>query len=151
SCHAYAAEAFTGSELADHLYLVTGPSGNTLVAADTDGLILVEGVPAALASDYLAFVTDLTGDTRIKSLVNTHWHPESAGLNAALAGDGIDIIAHANTRQWLGATIRVRGEEIIHTPVPEEQLPNRTFHSELSIPFRGASIELGYLLHAHTD
>lgn len=151
SIHANAADQFSARELAEHLYLITGPSGNTLVAADTDGLILVEGVPAEFAEDYLAFVRETAGDTRIKALINTHWHPESTGLNAALAGQDVEIIAHANTRQWLGATIRKRGEEILHTPVPEAQLPDRTFYSDLSVPFRGASIELGYLLHAHTD
>jgi glyoxylase-like metal-dependent hydrolase (beta-lactamase superfamily II) len=146
-----AAGNFSAEVLAEHLYLVTGPSGNTLVAADTDGLILVEGVPAELAPEYLAFVKATAGDERIRTLINTHWHPESAGLNATLAGEGVELIAHANTKQWLAGTIRRRGDEILHTPVPREQLPNRTFHTSLSIPFRGASIELGYLLHAHTD
>jgi cyclase len=146
-----AADLFTSEQLAEHLYLVKGPGGNTMVAADTDGLILIEGVPAELAADYLAFVKQLAGETRVKILVNTHWHPESSGLNATLAADDVEIIAHANTRQWLGGTIRRRGEEIIHTPVPEAELPTVIFYDIYSIPFRGTSIELGHVLQAHTD
>jgi glyoxylase-like metal-dependent hydrolase (beta-lactamase superfamily II) len=148
---AHSAGSFTAESLADHLWLVKGPTGNTLVAADTDGLLLVEGVPAALADEYLAFVRATAGSDTIKALVNTHWHPESAGLNAALRAQGIDVIAHANTKQWLGATIRRRGDEILHTPVAREALPNRIFYDTLSLPFRGATIELGYLVQAHTD
>ncbi|HEY0963827.1 MAG TPA: MBL fold metallo-hydrolase [Pseudomonadales bacterium] len=146
-----AAETFTAESLAEHLWLVTGPSGNTLIASDSDGLILIEGVPAELADEYLAFVRRTAGDAPIKALVNTHWHPESAGLNASLREQGIDVIAHFNTMQWLGATIRRRGDEILHKPVTAASLPNRTFHDTLSLPFRGATIELGWLVQAHTD
>jgi glyoxylase-like metal-dependent hydrolase (beta-lactamase superfamily II) len=147
----WAAETFSSEQLADHVHLVKGPSGNTMVAVDADGLILIEGVPAELADAYLGFIEQLTGEARIKTLVNTHWHPESSGLNAALAAEGAEIIAHANTRQWLSATIRKRGEEIIHTPVPEAELPTVIFYDKHSIPFRNNSIELGHLLQAHTD
>lgn len=145
------AGTFTAESLADNLWLVTGPSGNTLVANDSDGLILIEGVPAEQADEYLAFVKRTAGADTIKALVNTHWHPESAGLNATLRAQGIDVIAHFNTMQWLGATIRRRGDDILHTPVPAKALPNKTFHDTLGIPFRGATIELHYLLQAHTD
>jgi len=146
-----AADSFAAAALAEHVHLVQGPAGNTLVAEDSDGLILIEGVPAAQANDYLAFVKQLTGQDRIKVLVNTHWHPESAGLNAALAGTGTQVIAHFNTKQWLGATIRERGDTILHTPVASDELPDTVFHDSYSIPFRDGSIELGYLLQAHTD
>ncbi len=146
-----AADSFTATPLAEHVHLVQGPAGNTLVAVDSDGLILIEGVPAEQAQDYLAFVRELTGEDRIKVLVNTHWHPESAGLNAELAGSGTQVIAHFNTKQWLGATIRKRGDTILHTPVAAEDLPDTVFHDRYSIPFRSGSIELGYLIHAHTD
>lgn len=148
---ALGADNFTASELAESVYLVKGPSGNTLVAADTDGLILIEGVPAEYAEEYLAFVRETTGQQAIKALVNTHWHPESAGLNARLVGKGTAVIAHANTKQWLGATIRKRGDTIVHRPVAKEALPDTTFHDTYSIPFRSGTIELGHLLQAHTD
>ena len=151
SLSALAVENFTSEPVAEFIHLIKGPSGNTLVAVDTDGLILVEGVPAEFAAEYLAFVKKLTKETRILSLVNTHWHPHSSGLNATLAAAGVEIISHANTKQWLGATIRKRGEEVVHTPVLKDALPTQTFYDKYSIPFRASTIELGYLLHAHTD
>lgn len=148
---AQAVGAFTASELAANIHLVTGPSGNTLVAIDSDGVVLVEGVPAEYADEYLAFVRELAHTDKIKTLINTHWHADATGLNAALAGKGTEIIAHANTRQWLASTIRRRGDEILHTPTPKDQLPTRILHDMLSLPFRDGSIELGWLLQAHTD
>jgi glyoxylase-like metal-dependent hydrolase (beta-lactamase superfamily II) len=147
----HAADTFTAEDLAENLYLVKGPSGNTLVAADTDGLILIEGVPAEFATEYLFFVKQIAGNDTIKALLNTHWHAESAGLNATLRAQGVDVIAHFNTMQWLGSTIRRRGDEILHTPVPAAALPNVTFHDTLSLPFRGATIEVGHLVQTHTD
>jgi cyclase len=148
---ALASENFTATPLADHLQLVSGPSGNTLVAEDTDGLILVEGVPAEYAEEYLGFVRELTGQSNIKLLIHTHWHPDSAGLNQAMGDAGVEIVAHANTRQWLGAVIRKRGEVIAHTPLRGDALPKTWFYTDYSVPFREGSIELGYLLQAHTD
>jgi cyclase len=147
----FAAETFSATPLADNIQLVTGPSGNTLVAVDVDGLILVEGVPAQYAKEYLAFVSKLTGGAKLKALVNTHWHAESVGLNGAAIASGAQVIAHANTKQWLASTIRKRGDTIIHKPVAKEQLPTKTFHDKLSLPFRDGTIELGYTLQAHTD
>jgi len=146
------AENFSLSEMNSDIYLVQGPAGNTLVAADTDGLILIDGVPAEYAREYLGFVREETGQHDIKTLMLSHWHPEVTGLNAILGPQGVEIIAHENTRQWLGTTIRERGEKILHTPLPENQLPVTTFYwGSIDVPFRGDVIEVGYLLQSHTD
>jgi len=147
-----AAENYTSTEVADDIYVVTGPAGNTMVAADEDGLILVAGVPAQSADEYLAFVEDVTGIEHVKTLILSHWHPEVTGLNAILGPQGVEIIAHENTRQWLGTTIRERGETVVHSPMPDNTLPNRTFYwGELDVPFGNDVIQVGYLLQSHTD
>ena len=133
------------------MILVVGPAGNTLVAVDQDGLFLIDGVSEQYASSYLEFVREFTGVGRIKGLILTHWHADVAGLNAALGQDGVPIYSHENTKQWLATTIRDRGDVIIHQPVNSYALPTQTFYENFSIPFRGGSIELGYMLQAHTD
>ncbi len=148
----HASENFAISTIDDHLYVVTGPAGNNLVAADADGLILVDGVPEQYALEYLGFVREETGVDTIKTLIISHWHPEITGINAIIGEQGIEIIAHENTRQWLGTTIRERGEKILHTSLPKNQLPTRTFYwGTIDVPFRGDRIEIGYLPQAHTD
>ncbi len=142
---------FDARWLNDDVLLIASPDGNTLVAVDTDGLILVDGVPASQAQDYLDYVRKTTGHDNIKILINTHWHPEVTGLNDALGQAGVPILAHDNTKHWLAATIRQRGATIIHTPVVPHALPSATLHERDRLPFRNGHIEMGYLLQAHTD
>ena len=144
-------ENYKAVELGNDVILVVGPAGNTLVAVDQDGLFLIDGVSEQYASSYLEFVREFTGVGRIKGLILTHWHADVAGLNAALGQDGVPIYSHENTKQWLATTIRDRGDVIIHQPVNSYALPTQTFYENFSIPFRGGSIELGYMLQAHTD
>jgi len=140
------------SAIAEYIYLIEGPAGNTVVAVDTDGLILFDGVPAQYAREYLGFVKEETAVDNIKTLVLSHWHPEVTGLNAILGQQGVEILAQENTRQWLGTTIRQRGETIVHTPMMKEELPSLTFYwGQIERPFRDDTIEIGYLLQAHTD
>jgi len=148
----FAADNFVMSEISDDIYVVEGPAGNTMVAVDEDGLVLIDGVPAQYAQEYLGLVREVTGENRIKALVVSHWHPEVTGLNSILGPGGVEIIAHENTRLWLGTTIRERGEKILHRPLPDDQLPGRTFYwGNIEIPFRGSEIEIGYMLQSHTD
>lgn len=148
----FAADNFVMTEVSDGIYVVEGPAGNTMVAADEEGLVLLDGVPAQYAEEYLGLVREVTGENSIKALVVSHWHPEVTGLNSILGPDGVEIIAHENTRLWLGSTIRERGEKILHKPLPDDQLPGRTFYwGNIEIPFRGSAIEIGYLLQSHTD
>jgi len=148
----FAAENFKIRPIAEYIYLIEGPAGNTVVAVDTDGLILFDGVPAQYAREYLGFVKEETAVDNIKTLVLSHWHPEVTGLNAILGQQGVEILAHENTRQWLGTTIRQRGETIVHTPMMKEELPSLTFYwGQIERPFRDDTIEIGYLLQAHTD
>jgi glyoxylase-like metal-dependent hydrolase (beta-lactamase superfamily II) len=143
---------FSMSEISNHVFHVQGPEGNTLVAVDSDGLILIDGVPADYAREYLDFIREETGVDAIKSLVLSHWHSEVTGLNSVLGPQGVEIIAHENTRQWLGSTIRQRGETILHSPFPAEQMPNRTFYwGTIELPFRNDIIQVGYQLQSHTD
>src|SRR5690606_33777485 len=70
---------------------------------------------------------------------------------ALLGAAGVPIIAHENTRLWLGSTIRRRGDEILHRPLPAAALPTHTTYDSGSLPFRAGIIEYGYLPQAHTD
>lgn len=142
---------FEAHVLSDKLLLITGPSGNTVVGIDDDGLVLVDGVPAEYAQAYLDFVYAETGQDTVKVLFNTHWHHEQLGLNAILGSQGVKIVAHENTKQWLSTTIRKRGDEVLHTPSPAAALPNDTIYAEGSMPFADSTIHYAYLLQAHTD
>src|SRR5690606_39235485 len=58
------------------------------------------------------------------------WHADHTGGNEALAARGARIVAHENTKLWLGAEFEVwwRDGEL-HRPRPREAWPTATFYS----------------------
>jgi cyclase len=92
-----------------------------------------------------------TGAKKVHTLFNTHWHPEQTGSNERLGKAGARIIAHENTKLWLGYANAVPWQEKTWGPLPPKALPNETTFGNGKIEFGGEHVEYGYLLQAHTD
>jgi glyoxylase-like metal-dependent hydrolase (beta-lactamase superfamily II) len=146
-----ASSALTATPLADGLVLITGAGANVVAAVDVDGLILVDGGRKENAAALLDFVTGETGQSNVKALLNTHWHPEQTGLNETLGAQGKPIIAHENTRLWLQTEIEAADGTLIHAPLPASAVPNETFYDEGALPFADGEARYVYALQAHTD
>ncbi len=84
-------------------------------------------------------------------LFNTDWHPEQTGSNETLAKAGAKIIAHENTKQYIGAEIYVDWQKRTYKPLPASALPNQTFYTTGKMTFGDERIEYGHLGQAHTD
>ena len=56
---------------------------------------MVDGGLAAQSDALLAAVFDVTGQSRVHTLINTHWHPAQTGSNEAAGREGAQIVAHA--------------------------------------------------------
>jgi len=87
----------------------------------------------------------------VRTLFNTHWHPEQTGSNLSLGRSGATIIAHENTRMWMTTDITRPWENRTFPPAPTEALPTKTFYDKDALTVDGERIEYGYLLQAHTD
>src|SRR5690606_37408012 len=94
--------------LAGGLLAVLGAGANVLVADSDEGLILVDGGPAAWSAQLLALCAERFPGRPLRALINTHWHPEQVGSNLAAAEAGAELIAHDNTRLWLSKEVRQR-------------------------------------------
>ncbi len=130
------------------LRLITGAGGNVLVAETAEGLLLVDGGNAASSAGLLK----LLGNTRpVRVLINTHWHPDQTGSNEALAKAGAKIIAHANTKLWLGTEIDVKWQNKVYPPRPAIALPTEAIYTQGKLGFGGTTVEYGHLPQAHTD
>src|SRR5207249_9407309 len=68
--------------------------------------------------------------SRIHAVFNTDWHLENTGSNETLGKAGAKIIAHENTKLWLGAEIDVEWQHRIYNPLPLKALPNETRSEE---------------------
>lgn len=139
-------------KLNDTLTLFMGDGGNVIVARDGDGLAMVDGGLPERSRELLERIRKETGSERVGTLFNTHWHPRQTGSNEPIGKDGATIIAHENTRLWLGYANPVPGEHRTYGPLPPKARPNKTFfYNSEQITIGGEPVEYGYLIQAHTD
>ena len=116
-----------------------------------DGVLLVDGGAPEHSPAVLAAVRELTGKSQVHTLFNTHWHWDQTGSNAALGAAGTRIIAHENTRLWLGTDVDSKWENRSYGRLPAKARPSKTFYTTGQLDFGGEQIEYGYLFQAHTD
>ena len=148
---ASAAPALGALELAPRVWLVRGGGGNVLVKQAPEGVLLVDGGSPERSGDVLRLVHDRTGGAPVTVLFNTHWHWDQTGSNRTLGPKGTRIIAHENTRLWLGTEIDSKWEHRVYPPLPDKARPNQTFYTQGTLTFGGERIDYGYLPQAHTD
>jgi glyoxylase-like metal-dependent hydrolase (beta-lactamase superfamily II) len=145
------ASALEVTELGGGVLLIAGAGANVVAFAAPDGTLLVDGGAAARAAELLDVVADRTGGRRVEALFNTNWRDEHVGSNAALAAAHAKILAHENTKLWLGADFTVDWQSYRHRPMAAAALPSSTFYTSGSLDFGGRKIEYRYLPRAHTD
>jgi cyclase len=137
--------------LSQNVLAVFGPDANALAVEGDDGVILVDGGSATWSETLLARVGADFSSKPIRALVNTHWHPEQVGSNVALGSGGTQIVAHENTKLWLGTEVWVRWSGEKYAPLPPAGLPTKTFIDSTSLELAGRTVDCRYLLNAHTD
>ena len=144
-------EALTVSDLADQLFVICGGGGNVTVLNSPEGVLLVDGGSPERSAEVLKLVKKRTGNSKVHTLFNTHWHWDQTGSNETLGKAGTRIIAHENTRLWLTTDVNVKWMNRVFKPLPKQAQPNQTFYTSASLQFGGEQIDYGYLPQAHTD
>lgn len=140
------------TNLTDTFLLISGAPGNVLATIGPENVLLVNGGAAERSEELLKLVGEKSGNKPVTFLFNTCWHPQHTGSNEALGKAGAKIIAHENTRLWLGNEFDVRWQKRTYEPHPAVALPNQTFYTGLQkMTFAGEPIEYGYMRQAHTD
>ena len=137
-------------KLSDDLFIVKLPGEANVVAQTTpNGVLLVDGGSAAGSDALLKAVASLPGAGPVRTLFNTHWHPEQTGSNERLGKAGATIIAHENTRLWLGQNIRWPWDGRRFAKLPKIAQPNKTFYDTGKLD---SGVRYGYISDAaHTD
>lgn len=143
--------ALRATALGERLAVIAGAGGNVTVLQGPEGPLLVDGGSAEASADLLALVGQQSGSRSVFALFNTHWHPEQTGANLALGERGTRIIAHENTRLWLGTDIDSVWQGRHFAPLPRAALPGETFYTTGKLSYGGEQIDYGHLLQAHTD
>ena len=143
----------TTTELAPNLFLLTGAGANVLVRTGTgtgdNTVVLVDGGLAQNAATLTQAVMALPNSGPVRTLFNTHWHPEQTGSNQSLGMAGASIIAHENTRLWLQQNITWPYNGQKFKKFPKIAQPNKTFYDKGTLD---NGIRCGYISDAaHTD
>lgn len=145
-------EPITVVPLADNVVQITGAGGNVVAVTGADGVLLVDSGLEERSRDLMKAVEKLPGGKHVQALINTHWHWDHTGGNERLGKDKVRIIAHENTKLWLGADFYCDWQDNRHyTPRPKAALPTETFYTSGKMTANGQDLEYGYLPRAHTD
>jgi len=112
-------------------------------------VVLVDGGSAATSEAILKAVAGLPGAGPVRTLFNTHWHPEQTGSNQTLAAAGAQIIAQENTRLWLTTDVKWPWNGQTFKRLPKAAQPNKTFYTSGTLE---PGVRYGYVPDcAHTD
>jgi cyclase len=139
----------TTTQLGENLYLLGGAGCNVVARTGADGVVLVDGGLPQNAGALAQAVAALPNSGPVRTLFNTHWHPEQTGSNEKLGTAGITIIAHENTRLWLQQNITWPWNGQKFKKFAKIAQPNKTFYDKGALD---SGIQYGYISDAaHTD
>src|SRR6201998_2005886 len=116
------------TDLGNKTYMLQGAGGNVTVAVGTDGIIMVDSQFAPLHDKIKAAIEKIS-PLPIKYVINTHFHGDHTGGNAAFHKDGATVVAQDNIRIRLvaGSTNGLTGQR--SQPQPADAIPTDTYLS----------------------
>ena len=148
--HTFAQSAnVSTAQLAEDIHLLSGAGCNIIVRTGAEGVVMVDGGLPQNAAALAQAVAALPNGGPVRTLFNTHWHPEQTGSNQDLGMAGATIIAHENTRLWLQQNITWPWNGQKFKKFPKLAQPNKTFYDKGVLD---PGIQYGYISDAaHTD
>ncbi|MEP7242799.1 MAG: MBL fold metallo-hydrolase [Gammaproteobacteria bacterium] len=137
--------------ITESLAQVTGAGSNVVILTGPDGVVMIDGGLGERSADLLKAISKHTKVPHPKTLFNTHWHWDHTGSNERLGKAGAKIIAHENTKLWLGAEFTSDWENRQYEPRPKAAWPTETFYTAAKMNFGNEEIRYAWLPRAHTD
>jgi len=135
--------------VAGSVYMLMGEGGNVGVSVGDDGILMVDDKFARLADEIRAALEKLS-KSKVKFLLNTHWHGDHTGSNEDFGKESI-IIAHDNVRARLSTRQVIEIFNSVSEAKPKEGLPVITFNESISIYFNDEQIDMIHFAAGHTD
>ncbi len=138
-------------EVTEGIYMLQGvggfAGGNIALSVGQDGVLMVDDQLAPMHGKIKEKIKEV-GGTKLKFVLNTHWHGDHTGGNAHFS-DQATLIAHSNVRKRLSTE---QHGFFGKTPAsPKEAWPVITFDESLSIHFNDDEIKLLHYSNGHTD
>lgn len=138
-------------EVTEGIHMLQGvggfAGGNIAVSVGEDGVLMVDDQLAPMNVKIKQKLKELSG-SKLKFVLNTHWHGDHTGGNAMLS-DQATIIAHSNVRKRMSSD---QSGFFGKTPAsPKQAWPVITFDESMSIHFNDEEIKLMHYSNGHTD
>ncbi len=140
----------TAKQVAPHIWYLYYRGGNMTALIGPEGTLLVDDEFAPFVPAILARLKEIGGGVP-KFVVNTHYHQDHTGGNAAMRAAGAVIIAHENVRSRLEQIQRPPFGGSVPAPVPASALPMITFEHSLTVNLDGEPVRIVHEPPAHTD
>jgi glyoxylase-like metal-dependent hydrolase (beta-lactamase superfamily II) len=138
-------------ELDAELAVLGGFSANVVAFASADGLLLVDGGAESEAAALQRLLAERWPGRPPAIVLNSNWREEHTGANALWRAAGATVMAHENTKLWLGGDFYVEWEDRHYAPHPAAMLPGKTFYTSGKLELGGTAVEYWYVPRAHTD
>jgi len=140
------------TDLGNNTYMLEGQGGDITVAVGTDGIIMVDSQFAPM-HDKLKAAIEKISPLPVKYLINTHYHGDHTGGNAAFHKDGATVVAEDNIRVRLAAGNAPNGLTGAKMAAqPADGLPTDTYAGgSKTVEVGGRKALLTHVYNAHTD
>jgi cyclase len=136
------------TDLGHNTYMLEGAGGNVTIAVGTNGVIMVDSQFAPMHEKLKAAIAAVTKQP-VRYLINTHYHGDHTGGNAAFGNEDVVIVAQRNLKNRLAnPTPNANGQ----TPAaaPPAALPTSLYTDKMTVAVAGPSAQLVHI-SAHTD
>jgi glyoxylase-like metal-dependent hydrolase (beta-lactamase superfamily II) len=141
----------TTTDLGNKTYMLEGQGGDITVAVGTDGIIMVDSQFAPLHDKIKAAIAKIS-PLPVKYLINTHYHTDHVGGNAAFHRDGATVVAHDNVRLRLAAGTINAATGNKTPPTEADAIPTETYLvGGMKIEVGSRVAQLRHVINAHTD
>jgi len=136
------------TDLGKNTYMLEGAGGNVTVAVGTDGVIMVDAQFAPMHDRLKSAIAKVT-DKPVKYLINTHYHGDHTGGNAAFGREGAIIVPHQNLKDRL-ANPPAGANGQAPAAAPAEALPKQTYTDKTTVSTGGRTAQIVHIA-SHTD
>ena len=136
------------TDLGHNTYMLEGAGGNVTVAVGTNGVIMVDAQFAPMHDKLKAAIAKIT-NLPVKYLINTHYHGDHTGGNAAFGKEGVTIVANEKLKDRL-ANPPAGANGQTPAAAPPEALPKQTFAGKTTVSVGGRTAQVTHIT-AHTD
>ena len=146
--------AIKTSDLGHRTFLLEGASGtvggNVAAIVGDNGVIVVDDMFGQMYGKLKTAIAAITSQP-VRYVVNTHYHRDHTGGNAAFAQDGAVVVAHENVKRVLASGSRSGLTCTPVPPAPENALPRETYRDAMTLRLAGRTAELRHYADTHTS